>query len=151
MKKYLPIFPVALGLIVACGLATADQRDGPVEPEATELETFPLGSDETADDEDVSAGIMRVESLEPGLQRAGGPFPRAAATIRVVDADGKPVRGATVFGRFSGDVGRRPFDTSGVTDANGTATLKTKMLGTAQPVFTFRILDISHPELIYEQ
>ncbi len=70
----------------------------------------------------------------------------AYATVTVMDTDGNPVSGATVYGNWSGVVSG---SVSGVTGSDGKVTLssaKTKNSGT----FTFTVADVSHDTLIYD-
>ena len=148
MKRKLTAIAALLGLLLTCGVAIADRDTGSPEPppgESGGLETIPLETESSA------AGVMRLAGVEASAQRAAGPFPRAIAIVTVVDGDGNPVPGAKVTGKFSGDVGRRPLVLSGVTGADGSVTLRTPSLGTAQPEFAFEVVDVTHPELTYEK
>lgn len=90
---------------------------------------------------------MFVESIDvlaqPGIGKLTG-----IATVRVLDDGGQPVAGATVAGRFFGDVagyGRA------VTDANGVATfVRSAPAPAAGPRFAFRVVAVGHPTLSWD-
>jgi len=85
---------------------------------------------------------MHVESIDMSTETIGrGPFTwtRAVATITILDSDGNPVEGATVYGHWSGLVSE---DVSGTTDANGQVTFKTDYVRNASGTFTFTVDDV---------
>lgn len=78
-------------------------------------------------------------------QKKAGPNYTAYATVTVMDTNGNPVVGATVFGSWSGAV---TANVSGMTGADGTIRLtspKVKATG-----FTFTVTDVTHATLIYD-
>jgi hypothetical protein len=75
-------------------------------------------------DEPASAATMRVEAIDITFRSVKGGA-QALAAVRVTDADGVPVEGATVVGSWGG-LARGSTDAA--TDSNGIATLVSKKL-----------------------
>ncbi|WP_445475397.1 PKD domain-containing protein [Methanococcoides methylutens] len=64
------------------------------------------------------------------------------AEVKVVDATGNPVNGATVSGQWSGTTSDSD---SGVTDSNGKVTMDSKRVWGSEPrTFNFTVNDVSH-------
>lgn len=83
---------------------------------------------------------MHVSAIDISLKVAG-PNVNAIATVAIVDAEGTPVSGATVYGRWSGATS----DTdSGATDSSGQMTFKSDMLRNPPSgiTFIFTITDV---------
>jgi len=64
-------------------------------------------------------GLMHVADIAMSYQKAGVNY-KALATVTIVDAEGVPVGGATVYGTFSGSTNE---GVSGLTGASGQVTL----------------------------
>jgi len=93
---------------------------------------------------------MRVESIDmttETIYRGPNPWTRAVATVTVLDSDGNPVEGATVYGHWSGLVSE---DVSGTTDANGQVTFKTDYVKNASGTFTFTVDDVVKEGYTYD-
>jgi len=73
-------------------------------------------------------------------------FTTATARVTIVDEGGSPVANATVAGTFSGDIAGTD---SGVTDANGVATLSIKKKVTVT-TFTFCVDNVTHASYTYD-
>jgi PKD repeat protein len=73
-------------------------------------------------DEPTPAATMRVEAIDITFRNVRGGA-QALAAVRVTDADGMPIEGATVTGSWSG-LARGSTDAA--TDSNGVATLASK-------------------------
>ncbi|WP_342210520.1 PKD domain-containing protein [Methanococcoides vulcani] len=66
----------------------------------------------------------------------------ATAEVKIVDATGSPINGATVSGQWSGATSDSD---SGVTGSNGKVTLDSKNVWGSEPrTFTFTVNDVSH-------
>ena len=94
--------------------------------------------------------IMYVESIDMSAEtvyRGPNAWTRAVATVTILDTDGSPVEGATVYGHWSGLVNE---DVSGVTDANGQVIFKTSLVKNASGTFTFTVDDVVKEGYIYD-
>jgi subtilisin len=81
------------------------------------------------------------------IYRGPNAWTRAVATVTVLDADGLPVEGATVYGHWSG---LTSGDVSGTTDANGQVTFKSSLVKNASGTFTFTVDDIVKEGYTYD-
>lgn len=88
-----------------------------------------------------SVNKMHVSSIVMELKAVRPASTRATATVTVVDADGNPVSGATVYGSWTGATTN---DSSGVTDSSGQVTLQSSPVKKAKSgtTFTFTVDDI---------
>ena len=93
-----------------------------------------------------SSLVMRVGSIEMSIKRAGVNV-NAIATVTVVDVNGAPVEGATVYGRWSGLTGDSD---SGITDTRGTVSLNSNKVKNAGGTFTFTVDDITKDGWSYD-
>ncbi|MBU4305136.1 MAG: S8 family serine peptidase [Candidatus Omnitrophica bacterium] len=99
-----------------------------------------------------SAAIMHVADIAMRLStRAAGKnrFTKALATVTVVDANGNPEEGATVYGSWS----NATSDTdTGVTDTAGKVTLESNEVKNARngTTYVFSVDNIVKPDCIYE-
>ena len=110
-------------------LKTADEV-----PNWSGLSNSPNGTTEEAIPQ-----TMHVSAIDMSLKVAG-PNVNAIATVTIVDAEGTPVSGATVYGTWSGATS----DTdSGVTDSNGQVTINSnKLRNPSKIIFTFTVDDV---------
>jgi len=93
---------------------------------------------------------MHVASIEMSTSsRTAGrnTFIWATATVTIVDANGYPVEGATVYARWSG---LTSGDVSGVTDANGKVTFKSNYVKNANGTFTFTVVNVAKEGWTYD-
>jgi len=94
---------------------------------------------------------MHVENIDMAIEtiyRGPNAWTRAVATVTVLDADGLPVEGATVYGHWSG---LTSGDVSDITDANGQVTFKSGLVKNASGTFTFIVDNIVKEGYIYDQ
>jgi len=83
--------------------------------------------------------VMHVDSIEMSL-RQRGVWTNAVAAVRVVDAGGDPIGGATVTGEWTGSAAG--IDTT-TTDENGIATVPSDRTRDTSGTFTFTVTDVS--------
>lgn len=95
-----------------------------------------------------SATSMIVSSITQGTASAGKGAKYATATVKVLDNTGAPVAGATVTGNFSGTINQTGV--SGVTDATGSATLKTSSSASGTLSESFCVSSLSHASLTFD-
>ena len=95
----------------------------------------------------LAGNLMRVSSIDMSLVERG-PWTYAIATVTVVDADGSPVEGATVYGHWSG---LTTDSDSGVTDASGQVSLSSDRVRDAEGLFTFTVDDVVLSGYIYDE
>ncbi len=89
---------------------------------------------------------MHVASIAMSTKKAG-PNVNAIATVTVVDAYDAPVGSATVSGHWSG---LTSDSDSGVTDENGSVSLKSNKVRNASGTFTFAVDDITKDGWTYD-
>jgi len=110
-----------------------------------------LDSATAANDVVVSEGnIMHIASIDMSTEtRTAGrnTFTTAVATVKIVDAAGNPVEGATVSGHWSGLTS--DLD-SGLTDASGLVVLKSDAVKNSSGTFTFTVDDVVLSGWIYD-
>jgi subtilisin/minor extracellular protease Epr len=85
------------------------------------------------------SNTMHVGSIDMSKQTIGRrrlSWTRAVAVVTILDADGNPVEGTTVYGHWSGLTSGNAF---GTTDSNGRATFKSRYIRNASGVFTFTV------------
>ena len=88
---------------------------------------------------------MHVDSIEMSLNQRGV-WTNAVAAIRIVDAHGDPVGGATVAGEWTGSAA----DVDAViTDENGVALVSSDRTRDASGTFTFTVTDVSKYGWVY--
>jgi len=98
----------------------------------------------------VTSKTMYVYSIEMStetLYRGPNPWTKAIATITILDSDGSPVEGATVYGHWSG---LTSGDVSGVTDANGQVVFESSLVKNAAGTFTFTVDDVVKEGYVYD-
>ncbi|MFC2071989.1 S8 family serine peptidase [Chloroflexota bacterium] len=88
---------------------------------------------------------MNVASIEM-LLRTRGRNVNTVATVTIVNADGNPVEGATVYGQWSG---LTSDSDSGVTDASGKVALSSDTVRNSG-TFTFTVTDVTKGEWMYD-
>lgn len=76
-----------------------------------------------------------------------GPFNRAVAEVKIVDADGQPLANAAVTGTFSGDV---TASKSGTTNDSGIALIQSDKTKNTISTFTFCVDDVTHASCTYD-
>ena len=94
--------------------------------------------------DNVPGGTMHVASIEMSTaSKTAGPntFVKAIATVTFVDADGVPVKGATVYGHWENAT---TDSDSGTTDASGQVSLESDSVKNPPPgtTFTFVVDDV---------
>jgi len=89
---------------------------------------------------------MHIASIDISLKIAG-PNRTAIATVTIVDADGNPVEGATVYGQWSG---LTSDSDSGVTDTSGKAALRSDRVRNVSGTFTFTVTDVTKDQWTYD-
>ena len=89
---------------------------------------------------------MHVAIIEMSLQTRGANV-NAVATVTIVDADGNPVEGATVYGQWSG---LTSDSDSGVTDASGKVALSSDRVRNVRGTFTFTVTDVTKDGWAYD-
>ena len=89
---------------------------------------------------------LYVNSIATGTQGAGQGKKFGTALIEVLDNNGTPVAGAEVYGTFSGTFNE---SSSGITDANGTASLITTSTAKGSVTVKICVDGISHSSLTY--
>ena len=96
-----------------------------------------------------ATNAMHIASIDMSLKTAG-PNKNAVAMVKIVDADGVPVAGATVEGHWSGATTDAD---SGLTGASGEVALDSDKLRNppSGTVFTFTVDDVSLAGWIYNQ
>jgi serine protease len=97
---------------------------------------------------EASNDVMHVESIDMALKTAGRNT-SALSTVTILDANGIPVEGATVYGSWSGATSDAD---SGVTDAKGRVTLesdKQKRIKSGAE-FAFAVADVVKPGWVYD-
>lgn len=88
---------------------------------------------------EVAANVMHVASIDMSVTtRTAGRniFTSGIATVTVVDANGVPVEGVTVYGQWSG---LTSDSDSGITDASGEVALTSDRVKNGSGIFTFTI------------
>ncbi|MBA7671773.1 hypothetical protein ES703_79936 [subsurface metagenome] len=88
---------------------------------------------------EVAANVMHVASIDMSVAtRTAGRniFTSGIATVTVVDANGVPVEGVTVYGQWSG---LTSDSDSGITDASGEVALTSDRVKNGSCIFTFTI------------
>jgi len=91
---------------------------------------------------EVADNFMHVASIDMSVTtRTAGRniFVSGTATVTVVDANGVPVEGATVYGHWSESTSDSD---SGITDAGGEVTFTSNRVKNGSGTFTFTIDDI---------
>jgi hypothetical protein len=89
---------------------------------------------------------VHVQSITMSWVAAGSKF-KARAVVRVVDASGTPVSGATVTGNFTGSINNSGL--SGVTTASGDATI-TSTSSIKNGTVTFTVTNITGSNMTYD-
>ncbi|MGD8793087.1 MAG: PKD domain-containing protein [Anaerolineae bacterium] len=79
--------------------------------------------------------------------KAAGPNRSASAVVTILDTDGNPVAGATVYGTWSGDYNGT---VSGVTGADGTVSFDSGKVRQADATFTFTVDDVVLSGYVYD-
>lgn len=96
------------------------------------------------------SNLMHVGSIILSKQTLGRGYftcTRAVAVVTILDGNGNPVKGARVYGRWSGLVGGGIF---GITDANGRVTFKSRFIRNASGTFTFTVNNVTKNGWIYD-
>lgn len=93
-------------------------------------------------------GVMHLGDIAVDVQRNDDGSYQAVATIKVVDADGKPVPEAKVVGGWVGAITRG--ETEGVTDAQGQLVLRSAS-GTRSGEVTFCVTSATRPGFSYDK
>ncbi|MFC2032325.1 S8 family serine peptidase [Chloroflexota bacterium] len=99
---------------------------------------------------EMAANVMHVASIDMSIAtRTAGRniFTSGTATVTVVDANGFPVEGVTVYGQWSG---LTSDSDSGITNASGEVTLTSDSVKNSSGTFTFTINDIIKDGWTYE-
>ncbi|MFC1861231.1 S8 family serine peptidase [Chloroflexota bacterium] len=99
---------------------------------------------------DVAANVMHVASIDMSISnRKAGPntFTSGTAKVTIIDANGFPVEGATVYGQWSG---LTSDNDSGITNGSGEVTLTSNSVKNSGGIFTFTINDITKDGWTYE-
>lgn len=102
------------------------------------------------DHPDLAANTMHVASIVMSTTKYNDRewFTYATATVKIVDADGgKPVKNATVSGRWSGLTGDSD---SGLTDINGKVALKSDSVKNAHGMFNFTVDNVAKNDWTYD-
>ena len=86
-----------------------------------------------------SGGLIIYVSDITMSDSSGGPNLRASASITILDTDGNPVSGASVYGSWSGDYSA---SVTGVTGADGSVTFTSGKVRQAGAIFTFTVDDV---------
>ena len=88
---------------------------------------------------------MHIDSIEMSLNQRGV-WTNGVAAVRVVDADGDPVGGATVTGQWTGSAA----DVDAITtDEDGVAVVSSDRTRDASGAFTFTVTDVSKYGWVY--
>ncbi len=90
--------------------------------------------------------LVHVQSITMSWVPSGSKF-KSRAVVRVVDASNAPVSGATVTGNFTGSINNSGL--SGVTDANGDATI-TSTSSIKNGTVTFTVTNITGSNMTYD-
>jgi len=92
---------------------------------------------------------MHVASIDMSTTkiRLNGWYTYATAAVTIVDADGKPVEGATVSGHWSG---LTSDSDSGTTDGDGTIALDSDSVKNADGTFTFTVDNVTKEGWVYD-
>jgi subtilisin family serine protease len=101
------------------------------------------------DHPDLAANTMHVASIVMSTTeyKDKGWFTYATATVKIVDADGgKPVKNATVSGRWTGLTDDSDSDS---TDSNGEVALDSDSVKNAHGTFTFTVTGVERDGWIY--
>ncbi len=96
------------------------------------------------------ANAMHIGSIVMSTDsktRGRNTFVWGVATVTIVDADEKPVDGATVYGTWSG---LTSDDDLGQTGSDGTVALNSDSVKNAAGTFTFTVTDVEHSLLTYD-
>jgi len=99
---------------------------------------------------EVAANVMHIADINMSIaNRTAGPniFTLGTATVTVVDANGLPVEGVTVYGQWSG---LTSDSDSGITNASGEVTLTSDRVKNSSGTFTFTINDVTKDGWTYE-
>lgn len=83
--------------------------------------------------------VLHVDNIEMSLNQRGA-WMNAVAAVRIVDADGNPVGGATVTGEWTGSAAAVDAIT---TDENGVALVSSDRTRDTSGTFTFTVTDVS--------
>jgi len=94
---------------------------------------------------------MHVQSIDMSIETSGGwnPRVRAVAVVTIVDSEGNPVEGATVYGKWSGAT-NKPLNPSGMTNTEGRVTFMSERVR-GGGIFTFTVLDVTLTGWIYDE
>ncbi|MGB2814347.1 MAG: S8 family serine peptidase, partial [Dehalococcoidales bacterium] len=90
---------------------------------------------------------VSIEITTETKQAGRNIFTTALATVTIVDANGAPVEGVTVYGQWSGLTSDAD---SGVTDLNGVVILKSEQVKNASGSFAFTVDSVTKGEVTYE-
>lgn len=118
-------------------LKTADEV-----PNWSGISNSPSGTTKEA-----GAQTMHISAIDMSLKK--GANVNAFATVTIVDANGAPVSGATVSGKW---IGATPDTDTGVTDSNGQVKLKSDRLRKppSGTTFTFTVDDVAKTNWTYD-
>jgi len=105
-------------------------------------------SDTDAQNVPAGAGMGTIYIFEFDISgKVAGPNRSATAVVTIHDNNGNPVSGATVDSSWSGDYSAT---VSGITGADGTVTLTSGKVRTADATFTFTVDDVSKSGHTYD-
>jgi hypothetical protein len=95
------------------------------------------------------ANTMHVASIDMSTTKYKdkGWFTYATATVKIVDANGKPVENANVSGTWSG---LTDDSDSGLTDINGQVALDSDSVKNAHGTFTFTVTGVAKNDWTYD-
>jgi subtilisin family serine protease len=91
--------------------------------------------------------VASIDMSKTNKYKAKGWFTYATATVKIVAANGDPVKGATVYGTWSGLTSDSVF---GRTGRDGEVALKSDSVKNADGTFTFTVDDVAKNELTYD-
>ncbi len=100
----------------------------------------------TQEEEPQPTSVMYVYSIDMGIVRRGINY-YATATIKIMDTEGNPVSGATVYVTWSGAVSGT---SSGVTGTDGTVTFNSAKIRSTGVTFTITVTDVTHDTYTYD-